>query len=277
MQGNFQRVFSKFKEYIIVTALLIISLSLLSLNENPAVKKIRVYALGSLAVFNSLVSDFAEIFSPQGELVSAKKENAELMLKLNMLREYGLENNELKNLLSFNDTSGYPLVAGKVVSRLVSKVQGTFIINIGRSDSILVGMPVINNKGLVGLVTDISNDFSVVRTLQNSNLKLAVKDQRSNINGVISWDGIQLLIKNIPVTSDIMQGDRIVTSEFSTIVPPEIPVGIVSNKSNTVSGLLSRVTVQPFVEFDQIKNVFVLQLVQSSQIDSLELNLLRKE
>ena len=236
-----------------------------------------MYALGSLAVFNSLVSDFAEIFSPQGELVSAKKENAELMLKLNMLREYGLENNELKNLLSFNDTSGYPLVAGKVVSRLVSKVQGTFIINIGRSDSILVGMPVINNKGLVGLVTDISNDFSVVRTLQNSNLKLAVKDQRSNINGVISWDGIQLLIKNIPVTSDIMQGDRIVTSEFSTIVPPEIPVGIVSNKSNTVSGLLSRVTVQPFVEFDQIKNVFVLQLVQSSQIDSLELNLLRKE
>ena len=127
------------------------------------------------------------------------------------------------------------------------------------------------------MVTDISNDFSVVRTLQNSNLKLAVKDQRSNINGVISWDGIQLLIKNIPVTSDIMQGDRIVTSEFSTIVPPEIPVGIVSNKSNTVSGLLSRVTVQPFVEFDQIKNVFVLQLVQSSQIDSLELNLLRKE
>jgi len=277
MQGIFRRFYSNFKEYIIVAALLIISLSLLSINDKPEIKKIRTFALGSFAIFNSFIYDFAELFSPQDKLIEARKQNAELMLKLNKIREYGLENYELRNLLDFKDTSKYSLIPGSIVSRLVSKVQGTFILNIGISDSVDVGMPVINDKGFAGIITDVTNNFSVVRTIENSNLKLAVRDQRSNVNGILNWDGIQLIIKNIPTTDDVKPGDRVVTSAFSTIVPPEIPVGIVLKKETTISGLLSNVIVEPYANLKALRNVFVMKLVQSKQVDSLELNLLKKE
>ena len=82
-------------------------------------------------------------------------------------------------------------------------------------------------------------------------------------------------MKNIPTTYDVMIGDRIVTSEFSTILPPSIPVGVVVDKETNISGLLNSITVRPFVEIPSLKNVFVLQIIQDTQIDSLELNLLK--
>ena len=117
----------------------------------------------------------------------------------------------------------------------------------------------------------------ILSSLENSNLKLAVRDQRSNVNGILTWDGVQLVLQNIPTTDDVKAGDRIVTSAFSTIVPPQIPVGIVLKKETTISGLLSNVVVEPYVNLKALRNVFVMKLIQSKQLDSLELNLLKKE
>ena len=167
------------------------------------------------------------------------------------------------------------MIPSAIISKLVSKIHGNFVIDVGTSDSVDVGMPVINHLGLVGIVTDVSSNFSVVRTLYNSNLALAVVDQRSNVAGIMDWNGIELVMKNIPTTYDVMIGDRIVTSEFSTILPPSIPVGVVVDKETNISGLLNSITVRPFVEIPSLKNVFVLQIIQDTQIDSLELNLLK--
>ena len=125
-------------------------------------------------------------------------------------REYGLENRELKELLNFKDTTNYELVPGKIISKLVSKTHGNFIVNIGISDSVKAGMPIVNSDGLVGIITDVSEDFSVVRTLGNSELNLAVTNQRSNVNGILSWNGSQLVIKNIPTNFDNETGFRII-------------------------------------------------------------------
>lgn len=274
MQSYLRKIFDNFKEYITLVCLLITSLILLSVNENPRVKQIRTYAFGTLSVVNAAVASALSVFSDQDRIIELKKENAELMLQLNKFRNYALENNELKGLLGLKDTMSYPLIPAMVVSKLTSKIQGNYIINAGRSDSVEIGMPLINEKGLVGIVDNTAKDFSVVRILQNSNLNIAVTNQRSNVNGILSWDGRELVIENIPTTFDMKVGDRVVTSSFSTIFPPSIPVGIIKRKETEVSGLLSKIYVEPFADTKSIRYLFVMKIIENNQIDSLELNLL---
>jgi len=268
-----RKIFENFKEYFLVVALLIISLSVLSTNEKPGVQRIKSYSFGAFAVFNSVVSDFLNIFSKPGEADELRRTNADLMLRVNSLREQGLENIRLRKMLGFRDSSTVPLIPAKVISTLISKTQGNFIINKGRTDSVKAGMPVITDQGLVGIILNVSKNYSLVRTLYNSNFKVAVRNQTTNIDGILSWDGTQLVIKNIPTTYDMKPGDRIISSDFSTIVPPQIPIGLISKRETSVSGLLSDVVITPFVELRSVRYVFVMELTPDNQIMELESNL----
>ncbi|KAB2837758.1 MAG: rod shape-determining protein MreC [Melioribacteraceae bacterium] len=268
-----RKIFENFKEYFLVVALLIISLSVLSTNEKPGVQRIKSYSFGAFAVFNSVVSDFLNIFSKPGEADELRRTNADLMLRVNSLREQGLENIRLRKMLGFRDSSTVPLIPAKVISTLISKTQGNFIINKGRTDSVKAGMPVITDQGLVGIVLNVSKNYSLVRTLYNSNFKVAVRNQTTNIDGILGWDGTQLVIKNIPTTYDMKPGDRIISSDFSTIVPPQIPIGLISKRETSVSGLLSDVVITPFVELRSVRYVFVMELTPDNQIMELESNL----
>lgn len=267
---QFIRIFlSRFKEYIVLALLLILSLILITTNNNQEVKNIRIFALGIFAGVNSFLTETAHFFEDTEYIESLEKRNAELMLENNKLREFGLENRELNGFLNFRNDQSYDLITAKIVSRFVSKISGYFLIAKGKIDGVREGIPVITDNGLVGIVTQIADNYSVVRTFENTLFKVAVKDQRSNVNGILNWDGKNLLVKNIPSNYDVQIGDRIVVSEISTILPPEIPVGYVVEKESTLSGVLTNLKVEPFEKLVQLRNVIVLKVEINNQIDSL--------
>lgn len=263
-----------YRDYLVTAILLLISLSVIPLNNHSSLNTLKTYAFGSFAFVTAAVNEITGIFSDDEKVAQLRKRNAELMLENNLLREFALENNELKRLLNYYEESEYPLIPATVVSKLVSDVQGNFIINTGSEDSVQVGMPVINEFGLIGIVTETSNNFSVVRTFTNTDFKVAVKDQRSNYEGILTWDGKKLFIKNVPTTADLQVGDRLVTSEFSSLIPPFIPVGIIYKKETTLYGLLSKVYVEPFVDLPRIRNLLVLKVIKSREVKDMEMNLL---
>ncbi len=269
-----KKIFDIVKEYILLFVLLIVSLVILTLNNKPEVKQIRGYAFASFAVWADIIH--TTFSSTSSELNSLQAENARLMLQVNKLREYALENRELKLLLNYKLASKYKLIPTSIISKNISKTQGVFIINSGLKDSVKKSMPVLSEKGLVGIVTDVADDYAVIQTIRSSSFKISATITRSNVNGVVGWNGDKLVVSNIPTTSDINQGDRVVTSTLSTILPPSIPIGLVISKESNISGLLSKVAIQPFVDVNSTKNVFVLAAIKSSQIDSLELNLLSR-
>lgn len=267
---QFLRIFlDKFKEYIVLVILLVISLLLITLNEHQNVRNVRLFALGVFASVNSSLISLGSIFEDKEYISKLEKQNAELMLEVNKYREFGLANNELRGLLNLKDSTNYELKTAKIVSRLYSKVSGYFIISKGLKDSVNVGMPVVSSKGLVGIITDVTENYSTVRTLENTLLKIAVKDQRSNINGVLNWNGKELVIKNVPSTYDLELGDRIVVSELSSILPPSISVGFISKKETTISGVLTNLIITPFVNLKDLKYVSILLTPYENQMDSL--------
>ncbi|HSR19189.1 MAG TPA: rod shape-determining protein MreC, partial [Ignavibacteriaceae bacterium] len=187
------KFWESFKEYIILSVLLITSLIILSLNQKPEVKKVRSAAFGSFAAITTIVSDVIDISKIKSENNRLRRVNAELMIQVNKLREYGVINENLKQLIGLRDSLDYPLVPASVVSKALTKAQETITINVGSREKIRPGMPVINDQGLVGIVYSTSEDFAIIRTLKNFDLKLTVKDERSRIDGIMKWNGDELV------------------------------------------------------------------------------------
>lgn len=260
------------KEYLILILLLIISLITLSQNHNSEVKKVRSVAFGAFASITSIVSDVINIAKVKSENERLREINAELMLKVNKLRQYGIENSELKGLLAYKDSSKYPLIPATIVSKSLSNSQNTITINSGNLNGVKPGMPVVNDQGLLGVVYSTSDNYSIVRTLHNIDLKLTVKDERSRFDAIMKWNGENLVMINVPKTFDVEKGDRIITSEISSIVPVPLPIGLVTGLSKLETGIFNEVTVKPFVDFNRMENVFVLGIVESKEKDNLELN-----
>jgi rod shape-determining protein MreC len=271
------KVLNNFREYIALILLILLSLIILSQNKSPNVQKIRAIAFGSFATITSVISDLINVTDLKRENEEIRETNAKLMLQISRLREFGIVNKELKKLLAFKDTTGFPLIPANIVSRSLSMTQNTITLNVGKKEGVLPGMPVINDKGFIGIVNSISEDFSIARTLNNVDLRLTVMDERSRVNGILKWTGEELIIINIPNTFDVEAGDRIITSDVSSIVPIPIPVGIVEEFRPGETGVFSYIRVKPFADLAPVENVFILAKVKSKQIDNLELNFYRRQ
>jgi len=270
-------VWDNFKEYLVLILLVIISLSLLTQNNNPQVQKVRAFAFGSFASVSSVFYDLFNITQLKKENSILRKTNAELMIQVSMLREQGILNRELKGMLGMKDTTSLPLFPATIVSKSLSVTQNTITINAGQIDGIKPGMPVLSYRGLVGIIQTCSENFSIARTLKNVDLKLAVKNEKNRLNGILKWDGEKLMIVDVPRTYDFDVGDRIITSEVSSIIPIPIPVGLVSKIEEDKTGLLNLLQITPFEEVLSVENVFILMIVENVEKNNLELNFYNNE
>jgi rod shape-determining protein MreC len=221
--------------------------------------------------------DLFNITQLKKENLALRKLNAELMLQLGILREQGILNHELKGMLGLKDTFALPLVPANIVSKSLSVTQNTITINVGSSKAIRPGMPVISYRGFVGIVQSCTENFSIIRTIKNVDLKLTVKNEKNRLNGIMKWDGEKLMIVDVPRTFDFDIGDRIVTSEISSIVPVPIPVGIVSEIEEDKTGLLNLIHIKPFEEVLSVENVFILTIVENLEKNNLELNFYNRQ
>lgn len=269
-------VWQNFKEYIVLVFLLILSLILLSQNNSQGIQKVRSIAFGSFASITSVFNDIFNISNLKNENESLRRTNAEMMLQLSRLREYAITNENLKGLLALKDSTKYPLIPATIISKSLSKSQGTITLNAGKNQSVKIGMPVITDKGMVGIIYSTSDNYSIVRTLNNVDLKVTVKSERTRENAIMKWNGDWLIMIDVPKTYDFKKGDRIITSEISSIVPLPLPIGVVYEVGNVEQGIFNEVKVQPFVDFHKVENVFILGIVKSKEIENIEFNFLNR-
>lgn len=266
------KLWFNYKEYLVLIILLLVSLFLISKNDHYSVKNFKAFVFGSFSVVTSVISDIVLVSDIRSENERLRRINSKLMLEVNKLREYGIENEELKNMIGFRDTSDLSLIPAKVISRSFSTLQETITINIGKKEGIKPGFAVVNGEGLIGVVYNIAEDYAIVRTLRNVNLKLVVRDQRSRFEGILRWNGDYLTVTNLPKTADIQLGDRIITSEMSSLINTPIPVGIVVEILNPEKGIFNDLIIMPSVDLVRVDNLFVLNRIHSKKKDQLELN-----
>jgi rod shape-determining protein MreC len=210
--------------------------------------------------------------------LALKNENAalrELNLQLSderaKIRQAIVENDKLRKMLEFKKEHSKELITSDIIGKTTTEVRNFATINRGENEGIQVGMPVVTDAGLVGLIVGTSTNFSVVRLLINRESRLAGKVQRTRIDGILVWDGDEALsMKNIPKSFDIQVGDEVLTSNYSNRFPANIRIGTVSETRDDGIALFRKVIVKPSVNFTTLEQVFVIKQLPDNERYNLE-------
>lgn len=259
-----------FKEYVILAGLIVLSLILLVLNDNAQVRRLRTIATVSLGIVQEQLSFIPSYFFLKSENETLRRFNVQLADEANRLRDARLENIRLHQLLGLKNRATDKLIAAKVVNKSLTLSRNTLTLDVGEANGMKPWMPVLNEAGVVGLVIATSRHYSIVNLLLNTSFRVSAKVERSRVDGIIAWDGNELLLNNIVKTMDVVPGDLILTSEYSSLFPHNVRIGVVSSVSKQAGTLFKKIVVTPSVDFVRLEEVFVVARVPDEERLSLE-------
>ncbi len=264
----------EFKEYFILLLLILISLILLALNDNPQIKQIRSYTVGLIGVAQNTLTLFPNIFNIKKENEILRQLNVTLSDEVSRLREAKLENVQLRRLLKFKEESTYKLITADVIGKSLYLLRNTITLNAGDADSVRVNMPIITEQGIVGRIIATSANYSIGQILFNKDFRTSVKIQRSRVDGILAWaGGDYLLMKNVSKKQDVKVGDLVITSEYSKIFPSNFKVGLVTKVTENPISLFKDIQIEPSVDFARLEQVFIIQTLPDTQRVYLEYKL----
>ena len=211
------------------------------------------------------------------------KENNEALLKQNIELELKLAT--LKSaLLHYTDTSGialmrmkeseeFSLIPAKVIQNSVSHLNNFLTLNVGKRDGILPEMGVANARGIVGVVSQVSDHYSVVIPVLNPQVRYSCKLKRMNASGSLVWDGFDrrfAYLEEIPPYVSVSKGDTVVTSGFSAIFPEGIMVGTVDEYEIGEDANFLRLKIRLSTKFDALSNVRVIRYKHREELKKVE-------
>jgi len=176
-----------------------------------------------------------------------------------------------------NDTlykQQYEFTEASIISNTFNRVNNYLTLDKGYDQGIRKEMGVITSQGVVGIIKDVSPNFSTVTSVLHSKSKISAKIKKNNYIGTVVWDGGDYrtaTLKDIPTHVKILSGDTIVTSGYSMIFPGGIPIGTIYlyniNKGNDFYDIKIRLT----TEFNKISNVYVIKSLMKEELDSLKI------
>ena len=213
---------------------------------------------------DSVRNFFAALTTMQKENIKLKTEVEELRHANLKMAELWAENKRLSELLGYkNEAKNLTLIAAKVVGRNMGDTNDSVIINIGKSSGIKNNMPVVNAKGLVGIVEEVHDSVARVQLITSPRCKVGgiVLRANSRVAGVVSGmtgaDG-PLVMGNMARDADIEEGDIIATSGLGGNHPGGLIIGKVASVGLNFGGLLKQARIIPTVDFLLLEEVMVV-------------------
>ncbi|HCV41846.1 MAG TPA: rod shape-determining protein MreC [Bacteroidetes bacterium] len=260
-----------FKEYLLLIFYVLISLLLLALNDAPQIRTIRSLTLATIGAVESAFGFIPNYFELRSENTILREQNLSLSEELIRLREAKLENDRLRQLLALKERSPFTYVAATVVGKTMHLLQNTITLDVGEGDGVRPNMPIVTEGGLVGRVLSTSSRYAIGQILWNKDFRASAKVERGRVDAILQWEGGEhLSLKNVAKTQDVLIGDLVITSEYSTIYPSGIKIGIVSKTSQTPGALFQTIEVAPSVDLSRIEQVFVIMHTADSARVALE-------
>lgn len=174
------------------------------------------------------------------------------------------ENTRLRNIIGLTEThEDYDLVDGYIIGWSSTDWSNTFTINRGSDSGIAENMCAITDNGeVVGLVTQVGPNFSVIKTVLDSTLEISATISTSGYNGMVSGGYISgnerlLTMDYLPSSAIIRNKDQVVTSG-STVYPRGLILGHVVDAGFKETGVAKYAVLEPAAEISSLEQVFIL-------------------
>jgi len=209
--------------------------------------------------FSTLSSSWHLLRDRRTENLRLKEQLINSRLKVETLKESERENSRLRRALGFIDNVDYYTVLAEVIGRGTPRMPASIIVSAGADKGVIVGLPVIDQNGVIGKVLSVSNKTSVIQLIIDPNLKISAIDGRSRVQGIVSSaGGGRLKMENVPLNADVRQGDPVISSGLGGIFPKGLKVGTVSRVVKPQSGLFYGVEIDPSAKISTPEEVFIV-------------------
>ena len=218
---------------------------------------------------NRGVKDFVDFFlnfsDVRDENKELKKENEKLKSEVEKYSGLKEENERLQNVLNFkNENNNYDYIGTNIIGISGDSILNGYIVDRGQNDGIEKGMIVISSDGLVGQVSSVGSNWAIVQCIVNENVKVAVMvDSTRENTGILQgykdyYNNNLTQVFNLPIDSEIKEGDVILTSGLGGYYPKEIKIGEVVSVSEDKIKVMKSAVVKPYVDFNKIEELFIV-------------------
>lgn len=215
------------------------------------------------------IRDYFSLSKVNDELA---QENFELRLKLAQMQQIVADAKEASFSVSGDVAGYYRYIPAEIIKISTGSSHNYFILDKGSSDGITQGAGVVTGKGAVGVIDAVSRNFSYARSFQNFDMSISARLGREGSAGPMVWSGkggSSAILKEIPHHVEIHDGDTVYTSGYSSIFPPDIPLGT-TGKTKIVNGATYEIEVHLFESFRALRYVTVVENTGEDEINSLE-------
>ena len=224
--------------------------------------KIGTYISGSTSSISSYISSYFNLRQENNKLI---EENLELKKNESQFIDKSDNRDISENKID-------KTISAKVILNSINKSKNIIIINKGEANGITKEMGVVSSKGVVGIIKNITDNYSSIVSLLNTDLKINAILKNSSTIGSISWNGLDpriVQLNDIPLSSSIKVGDTIVTGGMSFYFPKGIPIGRIEDYNNTSLEGYYSIDVSIFSDFSSLSNIYILHRTDDDEIKFL--------
>ena len=195
---------------------------------------------------------------------SLREQVATLTMENTRLQSDSYELSRLRKLYELNQTYGqYRMTGARVIAKDTGNWFHVFRIDKGARDGIKPDMNVVGDGGLIGIVTDVGDNYATVRSIIDDVSRVSAMAIQSNDTCIVSgnlqlYANGKLKISDITDTADIKDGDAIVTSTVSSKFLPGILIGYAGDLKTDPDRLTRSGTLVPVADFETIQEVMVI-------------------
>ncbi len=272
---NILRFFSKIGSFLLFALLEGVALYLLFSSNNFQQSVFFTSANNLSGAVYALEESVSGFFYLKGENESLMNENNRLQKEILFLK------NELNRV---TDTAGialvrqkqpdeFDLIPAKVIHNSVTRQRNFITLKGGRLDGIAPEMGVANADGIVGVVSNVSDHYSVVIPVLCPPNRFSCKLKNTNTSGSLVWNGEDrrfAMMEEVPPYVSVSKGDTVVTSGFSAIFPEGIMVGVVEEYDVSEDANYLTLKIRLAVHFDALSNVRVIRFNHRQEYNQLK-------
>jgi rod shape-determining protein MreC len=260
---------AKFGNFILFLLMEVYCIYLI-VNYNQAQKSIFINSSNIFSGYLYKRKESVEKFYSLAETAdSLAAQNARLMTEIQKWKSSQMQND---TVYSGQDSLTFQYQAAKILKNSIASKNNILLIDKGSAQGLERGMGVISARGIVGIVSNTSQHYATVISLLHSQSKISVAIKNKDYFGTLQWQGDNPLfhsINDIPKHAEIQLGDTVTTSGYSFIFPPNLPIGIVSDKSIDGGSNFYQLQIKLFEDLSKIKYTYVVQNKAAQEINRL--------
>jgi rod shape-determining protein MreC len=235
---------------------------LISIGDSYPAQLFRTGTLFLLRPPLALISKIPQRFDLASENQALRHRSTELFVENCRLRELALEGIRLQDLIGlkqYHDMAWFP---SRVIGRGSNLGAQTLVLDMGLTDGLRGDEALITPWGLAGSLIEPGLYHSRAMLLTHRDFRVRALIQRTRDEGILAGTGEQLVLWDIPLSSDVKPGDLVVTSGMGSRFPGGIAIGLVVSVRED-GGLFKQVELKAAAPLDQLEELFIVHSISA--------------